>query len=166
MDSAGTMMQMGGLGMSIGGTLNQGKAAKDMAAYTAAQYRQRANLDVIAGQQDSINQAEKGRVVEGQARAIGAAQGGGGPSTTATIADIMQKTQRNQAGALWKGQVAATGDENAARAAIVGGENAARAANISAISQGLSGFGKFYAKNVYATKNNGVSILDDDNQWK
>lgn len=135
--------------LSAGATLAGGQAAEDAGKYQAAQYRRNASNARGSAQRAAIEERRNATLAESRARAVAAASGASASDKTSTdiMAGIAEEGEYRALSALYEGEEAARGMQDAAAAAEYEGEAAKRASRIGAagtiLSSGSSLLGKY-----------------------
>ena len=149
--TASTVLGLAGSGISALSAMQQGKQAQAEAGFLAEQQRQKGNDERAIGQQKMFKERRQGDLAQSRLRAVGAA--GGGDTTDTGIVnlggDIAEEAEFQGLNEFWRGENAARGYYDMAKATTARGASMAAAAPIKAISTILEGgssmFGK-YAK--------------------
>lgn len=122
--------------ISAGSTIAGGSAANASAQYTAQQLRQNASTEIGAAQRSALDDRRKTAFIESESVARAAANGvnAGVGSPVTNVGEIAQRGEYSALMDLWKGQNAATGDLNKAKAVEFEGEAAKDASYLNAAS--------------------------------
>ena len=148
--SATQMLLGGGAGASAVGTIagalgqiNAGKAAVEQSQYQAGQLRANEGQAIGSSQRTMLDTIQQGRLLASKATAAAGASGvnAGVGSPAEDIGNIVARTKYNAAMDLFRGQSAATGMENQARAALWSGQVAQQGAKLSAFGTIAGGAG-------------------------
>lgn len=154
---------MVGTGIKAGAQIGGGFAAKSAAEFEAAQHVRNAGNARAAAQRQSFDTAAKTAQVEGTQMARAAASGAAVASPT--IMDIMGETaQRGEylrEADLYKGEVEANRELNAAAAAKAKGKNAAVGSILEGVGTGLTGIAKYRPGLATASTDNDI-VTDVD----
>ncbi len=120
--------------IGAGATIAGGNAAKQASQYTATQLRQNASTEIGAAQRSAIDDKLKASMIASEVTARAAASGvnAGFGSPVTDVGEIKQRGEYNSLMDLWRGQNAATGDINKAKAAEFEGEAAQDASYLNA----------------------------------
>jgi hypothetical protein len=137
----------------------EGRSAKEVGDWQAAQLRQQAGQERAAAQRRAIEERRRGTLAVSKARAAAAASGGGAadPTVLKIYGDLAAEGEQNALTALWEGEEAAKGLEAQAAGAQYEGASAdyasrmtskayRRAGYIGAVGNLLSGGSDFYSK--------------------
>lgn len=131
-------MALTGIGgvISAISTIAGGSAANASAQYTATQLRQNASTEIGAAQRGALDDKLKASMVASEATARAAASGvnAGFGSPVTNVGEIAKRGEYNSLMSLWKGENAATGDLNKAKAVEYEGEAAEDASYLNAAS--------------------------------
>lgn len=138
------------------------RAAKDSkraGKFEAAQYRQQAGQERATSQRQAIEERRASRIAQSRAIAVAAASGGGAsdPTVMNIVGNLAADGEYNALSALFSGEEAARGLENAAAGSIYEGQSSANAyrtrasayrsaARNTAIGTALDGLSSFYEK--------------------
>lgn len=121
-----------GAGISVAGTLSQGKMAQQSARMQAAQLAESAKVEEANAQRAAGEERRQSRLMQSKARAIGAASGAG--EYEGLVEQIDAEGEYRALFALYNGQQAATGVRNQSVMTEWEGDQARTASNVNAAS--------------------------------
>lgn len=137
-----------GTGISVLGTIQQGREAKAQAEYQATVQEMQADEAQAASQRDAAETYRKGQIMLGDQRAAIAASGGS--LTDPSVIDIMGDTAAEIDLAartdIYKGEQQARGYNDAAVNSRISGQNALKASYIGAAGGLFSGISNMYSR--------------------
>jgi hypothetical protein len=130
---------------SMIGQQMQGRSAAAAANSQAAQLDVRAGQSRAIGQRGAQEERRKAALVASRLQAV-AGGGASDPTVVKLASDIAGEGEYRAMTALYEGEEAARGDENAASVARATGKAARRASNIGTVSNMFSGGSTLYTK--------------------
>lgn len=141
-----TAALVAGTAITAGGTLMQGQAAKEAAAFESAQMERNAQIEAAASQRQAIEDRRQAELQMSRARAVAAASGG--TATDIGVTEIMSRIDRegefNALTSLYSGKESAIGLQQQAAGARFQGKAASKASKIQAVGTVLSGGAKAF----------------------